>query len=124
MKSHTDLEQSKKLTEILPLETADCFWDYDDLQKYHRISWFEEGYNKDSQLRPNENNICAWSLAALLGYLKRRNRFPEIIELSDGRFKLSTYVWDGEYGIQDSIRNTIVDACFELILKLHKLELL
>ena len=66
IKSYTDLEQSKKLAEILPLESTDCFWDYDEMQKFHRISWFEDGYNKESQLIFNENNVCAWSLSALL----------------------------------------------------------
>ena len=66
MKAYTDIEQSKKLAEFLPLESADCFWDYDEMQKFHRISWFEDGYNKESQLIFNENNVCAWSLSALL----------------------------------------------------------
>ena len=39
IKSFTDFSQSKVLAEILPLESADCFWDYDEMQKFHRISW-------------------------------------------------------------------------------------
>ena len=31
MKRYTDLEQSKRLAEILPIESVDCFWDYDDM---------------------------------------------------------------------------------------------
>ena len=65
MKSYTDIEQSKKFAEILPIKSADSYWDYDEMQKFHRISWFEDGFNKHSQLLFNENNVCAWSLAAL-----------------------------------------------------------
>lgn len=130
IKLYSDLQQSKKLAEILPLESADCFWDYDDLQKYHRIMWFEDGYEKDSQLRLNKNNVCAWSLAALIGVLpsnlKDRNGMvfclsmnKEYIEYSNPNFSrlYSTY-------IHTCGNDNLVDACVEMIGELHKLNLL
>lgn len=117
MKSYTDIPQSKKLAEILPIKSADNYY-----------SWHDEQYyivNKDCPYPYSlKEKIPCWSLAALLNYLKSKNKFPEIGELSDGRFKLTTYIWDGENSIQVSIGDTIVDACYELILKLHKLNLL
>ena len=126
IKSFTDLSQSKKLAEILPLESADCFWDYDDLQKYHRISWFEEGYDKDSQLRTNENNVCAWSLAALLGVLPDhfydKNRI-KIFGMDKGDFLYNVFYESRISYIQERADNP-VDACVAMIERLHKLEML
>jgi len=36
IKSYTDIEQSRKLAEFLPLESADGFWEYHD-------KWYSEG---------------------------------------------------------------------------------
>lgn len=127
MRSYTNIEQSRKLAEILPMESADCYWDYDDLQKYHRISWFEDGYNKESQLRSNENNICAWSLAALLDVLPKN--------LYIGRPVLATnyrgYYWVSyfdeymkEKNFTSKIYNNPIDACYEMIIHLHELNVL
>ena len=128
IKSFTSLEQSRKLAEILPIESADCFWDYDDLQKYHRINWFEDGYNKDSQLRLNKNNVCAWSLSALLGVL------PRFIEFKGNKYYLRFMKEYVEYAndevsitgrcLHTTGNNNLVDACYEMILKLHELNLL
>ena len=128
MKNYTTIEQSRKLAEILPLESADCFWDYDDLQKYHRINWFEDGYNKDSQLRLNKNNVCAWSLSALLGVL------PRFIEFKGNKYYLRFMKEYVEYAndevsitgrcLHTTGNNNLVDACYEMILKLHELNLL
>jgi len=60
--------QSKKLLELgLTVDSADMYWEYDNLQKFHRISIFEEDFNKHSQIR--ENDIPAWSVKALLDYI-------------------------------------------------------
>lgn len=134
MKAYTDIEQSRKLAKILPLESADCFWDYDDLQKYHRIDWFEDGYDKDSQLRLNKNNVCAWSLAALLDVL------PFHLIVNNQRYAFSMVKGldkNGEtYAIKYTIFNTTiyfhltdfynnpVDTCVEMIFKLNELKML
>ena len=63
MKSYTDLEQSKKLAEILPLESADmCYGIDDDTLKYNNLPWLIP-YNKYTA---KEYYIPCWSLAALL----------------------------------------------------------
>jgi len=119
IKSYTDLEQSKKLVEILSLETADMYY----------ILMSDGVYNnfpltgRKTELA-YDTDIPCWSLAALLNYLKSKDKFPEIKELSDGRFKLAIYIWDGKDCIQVSIGDSIVDACCELILKLKESNLL
>ena len=113
MKSYTDIEQSKKLAEILPLESADMYyWCGEDL----RI-----GGHKAMDI---DYDIPCWSLAALLNYLKSKNKFPDIKELGDGRFKLTTFIWDGKKSFQIFIANNLVDACYKLVLKLHECEML
>lgn len=119
MKSYTDIEQSKKLAEILPIESADCYWDYDEMQKFHHISWFEDGYNKESQLRLNKNNVCAWSLAALLDVLP----YPSLHKTFSG-WRCDSYDKEGTSCILGEPQENFVDACVEMIEKLHKLKML
>lgn len=63
IKSYTDLEQSKKLAEILPLESADMWWN-GFVDEEHSVIW---------DVYPNflSSDICTpcWSLSALLGVL-------------------------------------------------------
>ena len=118
MKAYTSLEQSQMLAEILPLESADMFWLV--LGNTPRVHVLTEPLSNYSQW---ESYPC-WSLSALLDYLKSKNKFPEIKELGDGRFKLTTYIWDGKDCIQVSIGDSIVDACYEIIIRLHELNLL
>ena len=133
MKAYTDLEQSKKLVEILPIESADCFWDYDEMQKFHRISWFEDGYNKESQLMLNENNVCAWSLAALFGVLPTTigNLFEKnALRLRMDKGENDFNIWYENFDCGDvaegfDVREgNPIDACFEMILNLNKQKLL
>ena len=123
MKAFTDIEQSRKLAKILPIESADCFWDYDEMQKFHRISWFEDGYNKESQLMLNENNVCAWSLAALLDVLPDRicldNENYYLNFQKDKVEYLGYMTWDGQKCVSAK-SNTIVDAAFEMVVWLKE----
>ena len=66
IKSYTDLEQSKKLAKILPVESADTIWDLTnpDLPTIRAIPYEDSDYNNKYL-----NLIAAWSLAALLGVL-------------------------------------------------------
>ena len=68
IKSYTDLEQSKKLAEILPLESADMYYP-------NRIDIKCQGalpieYKHGNPLLSQE--IAAWSLAALLDLIPHR----------------------------------------------------
>ena len=131
MKSYTDLEQSKKLAEILPLESADM--------RYHTISHYnpypcdEIVYTMDFG-KASGIDIPCWSLAALLAVL------PFHLILNNQRYAFSMHKGlnkDGEtYMIRYNVFNTDVciystdyynnsiDACYEMIIKLHELNLL
>lgn len=58
MKSYTDVEQSKKLAEILPIESADMTYDWAVIDKeYSTIPYCR---------KPIDDELPCWSLAALL----------------------------------------------------------
>ena len=137
MKSYTDIKQSKKLAEILPIESADCYWDYDEMQKFHRICWFEDGFNKESQLRFNENNVCAWSLAALMNLLPseftekgkysettynidiRKYALTENVDLYQIAYGNYIFYEDGNRSWKDMVdtgeKENLIDAAFQMI---------
>ena len=117
IKSYTDLEQSRKLAAILPLESADMYWGY-DVQKH-------EDYQMVMDEQFDDTCIRAWSLAALLNILPV-SIYDNTDEYSQLEFsKISVAYHDINDGIKvGSIKDNLVDACYELILKLHELNLL
>lgn len=66
IKSYTDIPQSKKLAEFLPLESADCYWE-DDISVNFGHGW-------------HPRHIPCWSLAALLKLIPNFNMFKRTIE--------------------------------------------
>jgi len=89
IKSFTDLEQSKKLAEILPIESADMFCaDVFNKEKethsynFHILSTW--GCNTFEELKDRENKFVSftpvWSLAALLKLIPNFNMFKRTIE--------------------------------------------
>jgi hypothetical protein len=117
IKSYTDLEQSKKLAEFLPLESADMF--YRDNGVDVKLMW-EHNAQKVT-------NPC-WSLAALLSVLP--NDLDNTTTLSKGGWSLDTmkYVdkWFVEYEKEvggkefTTSADNSIDACVAMIEKLHE----
>ncbi len=102
IKSYTDLEQSKKLAEILPLYSADMFWVDDE----RPAVW----NNKDVSL--DETDTPAWSLAAL---------FRELPDTMLGKDKDGCVVMVETMGSGlTTFASDPIDACVEMIIKLHK----
>ena len=121
IKSYTDLEQSKKLADILPLESADmCYIAHSELVNIH-----EPFYKK-----MDKEDIPCWSLAALLELIPKIyypvKDHPTYLTLGKPKDKWCALYWDAT-GMQDgeqTLEDNPVDACFEMILKLHELNLL
>lgn len=109
MKSYTDIEQSKKLKEILPIESADMFYVYDrHLDKLYGDTPYPIGYKV-----LNENvDIPCWSLAALLEIIS----YPTLSQGYDSRWSCMNFPGNEEV---EGCENPI-DACYELILNLRK----
>ena len=117
MKAYTDLEQSEKLSEILPLESADMR--YAPFGDTHPWVW-------DGEVRLLEkDSVPCWSLAALLSVLPN-SIYDNTDEYSQIEFsKRSVAYHDMDDGIKvGSIQDNLIDACYKLILKLHELNLL
>ena len=71
MKAYTDIEQSKELAEILPLESADMCYDlgYDDVKASINCENFTAYYTADEYPEFKDRFIPAWSVGALLDFL-------------------------------------------------------
>ena len=109
MKSYTDLEQSKKLAEILPLESADMnYWCGTQIRiGGHRTM--------DKDL-----DIPCWSLAALLDVLPNsQGRYTKSLYWFDDALHCEYVDEDGEGTLGTSADNSL-DACYEMIVKLHE----
>lgn len=123
MKSYTDIEKSKKLAEILPIETADmCFYSdgtaikIDDKPYTVRYPMWKD-YVKV---------IPCWSLAALLDILSKTAHSID----EDGSVDLCDYKnieWSlclNNTSVGLVTANNPVDACVEMIMTLNELKLL
>ena len=115
IKSFTSIEQSRKLAEILPLESADMV--YTITNGYH-TPWIR--IEKIDEL--DKDDVCAWSLAALLDVIPcgQVNRMAnsdkwEASSWNDSDFEPAYYV--------ENYDNP-VDACVAMIERLHELKML
>jgi hypothetical protein len=121
IKSFTDLKQSKKLAEILPIESADmCYLTDITFGGKCRLLPKDDFACEDSL-----SNLHCWSLAALLSVLPD-SIYDNTNEFSQLEFsKRSVAYHDINDGIKvGSIKDNLVDACYEMIIKLHELNLL
>lgn len=125
IKSYTDLSQSKKLAEILPIESADMKWFF----------WKEEidapkiptfGYSKTAAISYKHTEavyLPCWSLASLLGIIQKTT--PYKMEcFGDKKAQLTCVLGDKPWELIISDFGNEVDACYEMILKLHEEDLL
>jgi hypothetical protein len=124
MKSYTDLEQSRKLAEILPLESADAWW--------VALNWQETEYYvevKQDGINQPKKAIPCWSLAAL------RNLLPVAIKVNENTYLFESHntfdkCWIYRYYNEDDASclyckdTNEVDACVAIIEKLHEMKML
>ena len=134
IKSYTDINQSKKLAEILPLESADMYWWYSSRRYY--IEAIDDGdFNEKRDIR-------AWSLAILLNILPNEiitdNRlechYQIHIRKYDGGDNTTLYqiAYGNDRGLSGSWHDMIntgekenlIDCCVQMILNLKENNLL
>ena len=106
MKSYSDLQQSKKLAEILPLESADMWYSIVDNEAFICL----EHHNEYKQ-------IPCWSLAALLDVLPKIHGLKPILDLEECSIQ---YIGFDLY----VTASNLIDACVEMLLKLHEHKML
>ena len=125
MKGYTSLEQSKKLAEILPLESADM--------GYIPSAEDDDGntlYTADfkSEFIFDEDCIPCWSLAALLDVIPKHIKDYNVLRIDIGEKDFS--IWYDEIGfgvnsdLPDITMEEPIDACVDMIEKLHEQKLL
>ena len=123
IKGYTDIEQSKKLAEILPIESADLWWN--ESKNYPE---FIKTYHE--YLSVSIPPIPCWSLAALLNVL------PDEITDDGDVYRNMFFHLKGKYIIQYPKLTTLwpslfsseadnpIDACVDMITKLKERNLL
>ena len=123
----TNLEQSKQLAEILPPESADMCWTnhyYGVMRSSMTISTKTVDEYKSLLDRFNDSTSIdvfypAWSLAALLAVLN----FPSLTQNKEDEWEVCVIDINNDEYIEMTASNPI-DACVEMIIKLHKQKLL
>lgn len=127
IKSYTDIEQSNKLAEILPLGSADMFCADVFLKErethsynFHILStWSGDTFEDMKKDRENQfvHFIPVWSLSALLGVL------PDYTLQTNTEGTVFVVCESKKPMISDAYDNP-VDACVAMIEELHELKML
>ena len=132
IKSFTSLEQSKKLAEILPLESADMV--YFGIHQGMDGKYYLSGTNTEDDVVPIYKNFCikvfakttasdvinqlpCWSLAALLDVLPKGTNISTPKPINE----LGYCCWN-QY--DEIYADNPIDACVAMIEKLHELKML
>ena len=124
IRSYTTVEQSKKLAEILPLESADMY--------YHNRVDIPDNFPLPIEWKHNNpllsQEIPCWSLAALMDVIPYNVSFNKAVY----RFKMVKYSehWECYHENFGSVSTEIfkgdnqIDACVAMIEKLHEQNLM
>jgi len=122
IKSYTDLQQSKKLAKILPLESADMSYSFNfDSEIYEISTTSYKSWVVPKYAQPDNGFgqvIPCWSLAALLKIIPK----PDLVQNSEGTWLIHS--WVNAYPWSVGGYSNPVDACVAMIEKLKELNLL
>lgn len=105
IRAYTTIEQSRKLAEFLPLESADMHYHYDnDFGELESIPTITE---EDDHFALFPKDFSCWSLAALLSVLPKYelNNFGNAIQLGVNRDAFET---EGDETLLDLVVNAII----------------
>ena len=134
IKSYTDIKQSETLVNILPLESADAKYGY--IAPYECSDrMYDRGYDEIPYpiafIKKDYSNFFAeeyddelpcWGLAALLNVLPNgTNIIKEEADTENERYMCTVGI---NNDIISTFANNPVDACYKMIIKLNKSELL
>ena len=120
IKSYTDIEQSKKLAEILPLETADYYHAADTGVVI--IAPYITYCGEERCVPAYKGAVPCWSLAALLDVLKDDIKIEKTLFDQSDMFTYS--ILGDAYEYRTYEHENLIDACVEMIIKLKELNLL
>ena len=125
IRAFTTIEQSKKLAEILPLESADMYY---EPSTGFRTEPSEAKFGDIKYAHPR--SIRCWSLAALLNILPK-GEYKDV-DLCFGGYQGDKYIseWFCSYEQQEPFiievchADNPIDACVAMVEKLNELKLL
>ena len=114
----TDFSQSKKLAEFLSLESADMYYMETSCNNY--TLGVIQRMERDMLLKQAEyyKMFPCWSLAALLAFLPKSAQLEKGNATELYRVTLPVELEASDWYIDP------IDACYEMIIKLHELTLL
>ena len=121
MKAFTDIEQSKKLAKILPIESADMAWCNNSIKGVNYTDQFSANLHTVKEMRDVFDEalrgwnkywelIPCWSLAALLSV------FPMVV----GKDLDMYCCWQNSKNLHSRHYDNPIDACYEMIVKLKE----
>jgi len=137
MKAYTDIEQSKKLAEILPIESADMRYGYiapyecsDRMYDggYDKVPYPKDFLAKNCNFSPEDydDELPCWSLAALFNVLpKHIGDYGKYLYYDVGKYYCG-YIGNGDiwFTLEETKADDPIDTCVEMIIKLHEQKLL
>ena len=141
MKLYTNIEQSKILAEILPIESADMCWCNNSIKGVNYTDEFSAKLYTVKEMKKLFDTslnrwdkywelIPCWSLASLLNYLREVDYFPEI-NVDEFEVTMSiNYYNEDEARPLAPVHNikikaeSFIDACYSMIVKLKEMNLL
>jgi hypothetical protein len=114
MRLYTNLEQSIKLAEILPLDSADYYYGNGNESTLVKHEW--------SEIDHDEDDIPCWSLGKLLDLIQVDYKIEKFMLDQTGIFLYEFLMEDEDY--RTFCQEELIDACIEFILELKKRDLL
>ena len=121
MKAYTNIDQSKILAEILPIESADMYWYL--ATKGNPKAMFNEEYNEYGDFE-----LPCWSLSALLEIIPKHIKEYNVLRIDIAEEDFS--IWYDEIGfgvnsdLPDITMKSAIDACVDMIIKLKEMNLI
>ena len=135
IKAYTDIEQSKKLAEILPIESADYTHLGKDEDNVLTRSYFESCSSELKEWIGKDEIYPCWSLTSLLDilpkeYTNSKNQVCTLhIDIVDSETPYLMWYANPEHEgsiveIKTKEYSNLIDACYEMVLKLHESNML
>ena len=123
IKGYTDIEQSKELAKILPLNTADMHYATWTIFGGFIVSPNQGNTIEDLQEDYGNQIIPCWSIAALLDILPLEVSFNKQTDGVDTYYYIASC--DARYCDVYTHRHiNVVDACYEMVIKLKEKNLI
>lgn len=122
IKAFSDLQQSKVLAGILPLESADMY--YDDIIDSVTGELFIPADGSTINVgKGTGGSIAAWSLTTLLNVIPKHT---DLCKSSSNENKdiIAYWCYNFPNNLTTECYDNPVDACYEMIIKLHELKML